>query len=835
MTTGTDVGGGGVGGIYQANQTTSAVFHGKGSPKDSYDGMQVNNLSGIGSTGYIMNPATVVEASVSTGGISAESDSSGIAINMIPKEGGNTFTPGADFTYSNRHLQPSDNRSDTLRAAGLPPTNTLQYAYDTNVTLGGPVSRDRVWFFAAARFSATQNLNAGRYFTKTVGAVSYTPDLNRPAYYQDWLKSQAGRLTWQVSPKNKVNVFADVQTVQTRGTGANTAPEAQTCYNMWPQGLYQGTWSSPVTNKLLLEAGASLTKDPWPCTREDTTDVFGFAVGPNDVSVLESSTGFRYNAKSSYFYRQVMDRYVQRFAVSYITGSHAFKVGFQTQQHVHSRTDVVNGDVTYTLNRGVPTRITQFATPYTQENRTKADLAFYAQDQWTVKRLTLNYGLRFDYFNGYVPAEHVDAGRFVGARDFAAVACVPCWWDLTPRVGASYDLFGTGRTALKVSLGRYDGKESVSVAQFNNPITTSVNSTNRAWNDANGNFIPNCDLSNFAANGECGPIDNSNFGKTDPKAVRYSDDMIRGFGKRDYLWDFGAEVQHELRRGTSVNGGYYRNWTNQFRQLPRGDFSTVGVTDNLAQTPADFSPFCIAAPVDPRLPGGGGYQVCGLYDVAPAKFGVGDLLIARASNYGKGQSRTSDFLTASINTRFGRNMDLGASLDTGRIVEDHCFVVDSPQNLLNCRIVTPFNAQTRIKGYATYPLPGGFIVSGVFENLPGVGYEANYTATNAQIAPSLGHNLAACGTQAVCTASVTVPLIAPQTQFQPRRSLLDLRLSKVFSVGGRGRLRANLDVYNVLNDGSILTTNNNYGSQWLLPSGAILAARNIQVGGQLTF
>ena len=835
MTTGTDVGGGGVGGIYAANQTTSAAFHGKGSPKDSYDGMQVNNLSGIGSTGYIMNPATVAEATVTTGGISAESDSSGLSFNMIPKEGGNAFTAGADFTYSNRHLQPSDNRSDTLRERGLPPTNTLRYAYETNVTVGGPLRRNRLWFFAATRFAGTQNLNPGRYFTQTPGAVRYTPVLDRPAYYQDWLKSQGGRLTWQVSPRNKVAAFVDIQTVQTRGTGANTAPEAQTCYNMWPQGLYQTSWTSPVTGRFLLEAGASLTRDPWPCTREDTTDVFGFAVGPNDVSVLETSTGFRYNAKSSYFYRQDMDRYVERFAGSYVTGSHAFKAGFQYQQHFHIRTDVVNSDVTYTLNKGVPTRITQFATPYTQENRTKADLGVYAQDQWAIRRLTLNYGLLFDYFNGYVPAQQVPAGHFVGARDFAPVYNVPRWTDLNPRVGASYNLFGTGRTALKVSLGRYDGKESVSVAQFNNPITTSVNSVNRTWTDANGNFIPDCDLRDFAANGECGLIDNLNFGKSNPAAVRFADDMIRGFGKRDYLWDFGVEVQHELGPRTSVNGGYYRNWSNQFRQLPRGDFSSVGVTDNLAITPADFSPFCITAPLDPRLPGGGGYQVCGLYDVAPAKFGVGDLLIARASNYGKGKSRTSDFFSASVRTRLGTGIEVGASLDTGRSVEDQCFVVDSPQQLLNCRVVTPFKAQTRIKMHGTYPLPGGFIVSGIFENLPGIAYEASYQALNAEIAPVLGRNLAACGTRAVCTLTVSVPLIPPQTEFEPRRSLLDLRLSKVFSVGPRRRLRANLDLYNVLNDGSILTINNNYGPEWRLPSGAILVARTIQVGGQLTF
>jgi hypothetical protein len=847
MTTGTDVGGGGVGGIYQANQTTSAVFHGKGSPKDSYDGMDVNNLSGIGSTGYIMNPETVVESSVSTGGVSAESDSPGIAINMIPKEGGNLFSPGADFTYSNSHLQPSDNRNAMLKAAGLPPTNTLKYAYDVNATLGGPVKRDRLWFFLATRFSGTQNLNAGKYFTKNLGAVSYTPDLTRPAYYQDWLRSQAARLTWQLSPRNKVNFFGDLQTVQTRGTGANTAPEAQTCYNMWPQGVYQGTWSSPVTSKLLLEGGASLTQDPWPCSREDTTKPFGFSNTATDIAVTEASRGFVYNAKPVYFYKQVMNRYVERFSVSYVTGSHAFKVGVTDQQHINIRTDVVNGDINYTLNDGVPTSITQWATPFTQQNDTKADLGLFAQDQWVIKHLTLNYGLRFDYFNGDVPAEEVPAGQFAPARNFARVTCVPCWKDVDPRVGVSYDLFGNGKTALKTSIGRYVGKESVSVALFNNPINTSVNSASRTWNDSDGDFVPNCDLTNLAANDECGPISNVNFGKINPSAVQYSPNMINGWGVRDYLWDLTGELQQQLAPGTSLLVGYYRNWSNQFRALPRGDFSTVGVTHNLAETPADFNPYCITAPTDPRLPGGGGYQLCGLYNISPAKFGVGNLVINRASNYGNGAYRKSNFFTVAVNTRRGSNLSFGGSVDTGRTVEDHCFVVDSPQGaapggspaggLLFCHIVTSFSAQTRVKANVSYSLPHGFAVSGIYQNLPGAEYEANYTVSNAAIAPSLGRNLAACGTRTVCSASVIVPLFAPQTHFFARQNRLDLRMSKVIAGGPRTmHLRLNLDLYNAFNDGAILAPNNTYGASWLLPgSTPILAARNFQVGAQLTF
>jgi hypothetical protein len=673
---GLDVGGGGATGIYGANQTTAANFHGKAGSKQAYDGMQTNNLSGEGSTSYTMNPATVQETVVEAGGISAESNASGLMINMVPKEGGNVVRGSLDGTYANQHMQ-GDNLTDELRARGLTSQGKVLYAYDTNFTVGGPIRKDRLWFFAATRFSSTKNRIAGRYFNKTQGTSFFTPDLDRPQYRKEWLRSQAIRLTWQVSQKNKVNGFADPQYYMMRGFGANGAPEANGCWYMWPLGLYQASWTSTVTNKFLLEAGASLTKGGFPCTRENMTDIYGFTVQPTDIAIREASTGFAYNAAPSYLYRNQQDRYAQRFSASYVSGSHSFKTGIEVQQHIHNQIDVVNGDVTYTFTRGVPTLITQWTTPFSQQNRTGADLGLYVQDQWTLKRLTLNYGLRFDYFNGHTLAQHMPAAQFVGRRDFAAVECVPCWSDLDPRVGASYDLFGTGRTAIKASVGRYVGRETTVLERANNPVATSINSANRTWNDADGDYVPDCDLTNFAANGECGAIDNVNFGKANPKAVRYADDMIHGWGKRDYFWDMTTEVQQELGRGVSLRGGYYRNWSDHFGALPRGE-NTVGVLHNLAITPADFQPYCITAPKDPRLPNGGGYQVCGMYDIVPSKFGIGDLQVSRAEHYGNGKHRHSDFFSVVLNTRLGNGVQFGASLDTGRTVQNLCFTVDSP-------------------------------------------------------------------------------------------------------------------------------------------------------------
>jgi hypothetical protein len=229
------------------------------------------------------------------------------------------------------------------------------------------------------------------------------------------------------------------------------------------------------------------------------------------------------------------------------------------------------------------------------------------------------------------------------------------------------------------------------------------------------------------------------------------------------------------------------------------------------------------------LPGGGGYQVCGLYDVSPSKFGLAQNLVTRASQFGK-PTQVSDFFSITFNTRLGSRAQFGGGVDTGRTVADNCFVVDSPQQLLNCHVVTPFKAQTQVKVFGSYPLPGAFVVSGTFQNIPGIPIAANYAATNAQIAPSLGRDLAA-GVR----GTATVPLIAPQRLFEDRRMQLDLRVSKLVKIGSKIRLQANFDVYNALNASTILGINPTYGSAaWRRPT-AILDARLIEFGGQLTF
>jgi hypothetical protein len=846
---------GGSAGAYSMSSVLNVTFHGKSGGTTAYDGMRITDMDCASCTGPLISPATVDQWTVETGGGLAESDAAGVRLNVVPRSGGNSLTGTASGSFSNSSLQ-SDNLSDELEARGLTTVNGLKYLRSIDGFLGGPLKQDRLWYFIAGRYTASKNQLAGIFFNKTQGTALYTEDRSRPGYRDDELASGAFRLTWQATQKDKFNFHIEPQRNYVH-RGEFAAPEAMYWYNFWPLGIFQASWNSVRTSKLLFEVGAGAAITHWPGPANE-------GVGPHDIPVLEQTTNFLYNSNTNLGGPKDSDRYTQRAAVSYVTGSHAFKGGMVLMEGIHNLGTRINDNVEYVMSNQLPIQVIQFATPYVRKMRMRADLALFAQDRWTIKRLTVNYGLRFDYFNGYVPEQSTPASTYVPARQFAAVHDVPNWKDINPRLGASYDLFGNGRTALRMSLGRYVFPETTVLTAAVNPIITSVNQVSRTWNDntfpigdpRRGNFVPDCDLTNSALNGECGPFLNVNFGKNNPSATRYADDVTRGFGVRPYNWDIAAEVQHELRAGVSVTAGYYHNW-----------FSNFTATNNLAVTPADYSHFCVTAPADSRLPNGGGYQVCGLYDVAPSKVGQSTNLVTQASNFGK-ESLTNDFINVNVTTRLGKGVQLGGGVDTGRIRFDDCLVISNPQEgnyarftgALNipappgivagtnnanvpvkCSFTLPFKGQTQLKAFGSYPLPYDFAVSATLQNVSGPMILATWNAPNSAIAQSLGRNLAACGAATTCTQTAQVPLIDPGTRYESRRTQVDLRLTKRFRFAQKSTVDASLDLYNAFNDSSVLNVNGSYGSQWLRPigdpytGGAVLQGRLVQFAGRFSF
>jgi hypothetical protein len=819
-----------------AAQGGYTFFHGKPGTRASFDGMRNQYFVNSGpGAGYVVNPDAVAEFQLETTGMGVEAASGSTSLNAVPREGSNVFTLGLNGTLSTSGMQGNNLTSDLI-ARGLTTAPHVNKIYRDGFQFGGPIELDKLWIFGAIGYWGKSVNVGGAYHDATEGSFKYTPDLTQPAADYDWYRTHSARLTWQASPKNKVTFYGDIQQNCrcTTGFTGSSAIESQVGWNDWPSGIVQGTWSYPVTSKLLLQAGGSWQVIQWANFNQP-------GVSTDYPSILEESTNFRYNAPAQLDAPQARTgRSTVMFKASYITGTHAFKLGV-TDEAGFTDNGIVRdgpfGGLGYNVLNGVPVQLTYYALPYLQKDRMKAEVGLFASDNWRIKRLTLNLGIRYDYLNGYVPAINLPAGPYVGQRTFAEIDDAPRWKDWDPRVGASWDIFGDGKTAVKVSMGRYVSLSGADLTGLLDPMASSINTAFRSWTDTNGNGIPDCNLANNSPNGECGPISNVFFGTTNPKATVYSDSLR--YGNRLYTWDFTTELQRELFTGLEANVSYNYNWDRNFR-----------ITDNLVDSPSQYTPYCVTAPKDPRLPNGGGYQICSNYDLNPALFGQGVTSVQLDSDLGDRQVRQYKGVDFALNGRVGKDLRLGAGVATGNALTDTCFVVNSPQGtastvavgangagggLQNCHVVTPWQGLTDFRMNASYTLPRDIVVGALYQNRPGPPITATWAAPQSAITPSLGRNLAGNPGFAL------IPLIVPGTDFDGRYTQLDLRLSKSFHMGPRIRLQGNIDLYNALNSNSTATAvtagtvlNVTYGPSWLRPN-AIVDARLLQLSGKLFF
>jgi hypothetical protein len=373
-----------------------------------------------------------------------------------------------------------------------------------------------------------------------------------------------------------------------------------------------------------------------------------------------------------------------------------------------------------------------------------------------------------------------------------------------------------------VSLNKYLQGMLSGVATTPNPISTIITTTNRSWTDQNRNYTPDCDLTNPVAQDNrttggdfCGAMANANFGKAVPGAT-FDPDMLRGFGKRNYNWEFSAGVQQKLATRVSADVSFFRRWYGNFT-----------VTDNLVTAPADYDTYSVRAPLDPRLPDGGGYVIDGLYDLNPAKFGQpAQNYVTLDSNYGT-QIEHWNGVDVTLNARLQSGALFQGGVSTGRTSTDNCDVVtklDNPSPLY-CHVDTKF--LTQVKALGAYVVPRiDLQVSGTFQSIPGPEIAANYTVPNALIVPSLGRSLSGNA------ANATVNLVSPGTMYGERLNQVDLRFAKVLPYN-RTRTTLSFDLYNAFNASPVLSQNNNFAA-WQVPT-SILTARFVKISAQFDF
>jgi carboxypeptidase family protein len=854
--------------VVTGTSTTQFPIHGgRGNEgRLALDGLTVGSPSaGNSPTSYVVDAGATEEVTFAGAGGSGETETGGVVVNLVPKTGGNS-THGTLFVSGTREKLQSDNLTSTLKNQGVIAAGPLSKVYDISGTIGGPIARDRVWYFVAAHRGGSTTKSTNVYYNLNAGDAAkwlYGPDSSRIAYSDRLFENASARVTWQITRRSKVGVFWDEQTLCRTCTGATPAgidpprvsPEAVGIFGR-PLRVAQATWSAPLSNRLLLEAGfggtyfgfGNFERKPNP-TRDLIRVVEQCASG---CSANGNIPGLVYRSQD--FSDAYSGSYLWKGSVSYVTGSHSLKVGSQRTLMTQDITWTTNNqNLTYRFNNGVPNQLTQSISPWINSSRTGWD-AVFAQERWTRSRLTLQAAVRFDRARSWFPAQQEGPSRFLLAPIIIPeTRGVNSYKDITPRVGASYDVFGNGTTALKVQLGRYlEGAGTGGIYTGTNPTlrmpqTTSPLGTagvTRAWSDANGSFVPDCDLLNpnaqdrRASGGDlCGIVSNTAFGQN-VLTNNFDPAILDGWGVRPSDWTLDVSIQRQILPRASATLAYSRRWFHGFT-----------VADNLALQPSDLTPFSVVAPADPHLPGGGGYVVSGLYDVAPDKVGQVSNLIADSSKYGRWYQYFTG-IDATLNLRAGGFTFMGGT-STGQTVADNCEVRTRLPELvtttagasplgagLASSIVSPvsphchvaFGVQTQFRGLASYELPGiDAQLSATVQSKPGAMLAANYAVPNAAVASSLGRDLSGNA------PNVMVNLLSPGTRYGDRIDELDVRVAKVLRHGSSRTMIA-LDIYNALNSSAGLTYNNAFvpGASWPRPN-TILTPRFFRITAEMEF
>ena len=863
------------------------VFGGSGG-RNNEGRLQVDGLmtgaafNGAGVSSYVPDIGNAAEIAMTTSGGLGEAEVGGPTLSIVPKTGGNTVK-GTVYLSGVTSGMVGSNYTQDLRTRGLTAPNALLKLWDYNLGVGGPIRTDKIWFFGQFRDEGSHRTIAGMFANANLGDPTkrtYVADRTRPAIQAGSWRNGSLRLTVQANAKNKFNMFWDEQHPCQGGAfsvfgdnvdacrhpapneiiggapassnpsaSATMAPETGTYLAPYGQRVQQVTWTSTVTNRLLLEAGLGTYLSRWGGsempgnpTRDIVRVVENCARGCADNGGIQGLTYRSENWAANW-----QGNHNWRASASYVTGTQSMKFGYIGGFLVDNQKNFNNNQyLQFRTQNGVPDQLTQIINRFPVMNRVRYD-AFYAQDQRTMGRWTLQGALRFDHAWSWFPQATIGPVRFLPTpTTFPQSKGVDSYKDLSPRGGVAWDVLGTGKTAVKINVGRYlEAAQNSNTYVSNRPTSKLSTTTTRTWTDTNDNFVPDCDLLSPAANGECAAIANSSFGNAvfdttvDPA-------LLHGWGVRPADWSFGASIQQQLLPRVSVEVGYFSRWLTNFV-----------VTDNLAQGLDDFGKFYVVAPKDSRLPNGGGDTISDLYNANPNVSSVNNNLVTRASNYGNQYHRYKGVLI-NISARPRPGLVFQGGVNSGKTLADSCEVRAKIPELTGQSTVwgnsgtapgganavptfTTINATipychvetgliTRFTGLGSWTMPKVDVqIAATLRSDQGTSLAALYSVPNSAIAPILGRNLSNAA------PNVTVNLIQPGTLYGDRVNEIDVRFAKIIRVMGT-RTNIGVDVYNIINSSAVLTYNQNFipGGSWLTPN-SVLQPRFLKIGATIDF
>ena len=753
------------------------------------DGMKMNTLVGGGDSHPDHNDAMSQEITVQTAALGAEVAAGGPHLNLVPREGGNRFNGATYLGYTNGSFQ-TNNLTQNLIDRGLKTPDAVDLIFDANASLGGPIKRDRLWFFGSYRNVGNNNIVANSFY----------PD-GSPGIYDQRVRNYTLRLTWQVNPRNKITAYDDYQTkyvghLFTSGTEVQFGAARRPPVLKYTDAV---KWTSTVNNKLVFDLGFGTSVNAYregyqpgvlktPFTPEWYANASKVDINRTTMTTASAPELGTYNF-----------RYMLISSMNYVTGSHALKAGLQWHIGQNWLNRDANGDLTVRYRDGVPDSVIVYDTPARLYDLLKADLGLYLQDSWTLKRLTINPGLRFEYFNSAIQARAVEAGRFVPARSFSEVPDVPNWKNLAPRFSMVYDLTGDAKTAVKGSVNKYNRAYTTDFVNRYDPLV--LQSDTRNWSDCD--FVPGTSTCSslvlptnrdgIAQDNEIGPSNNRNLGII---ATRRPDPNL----KRPYDIEYSLGIVRELVRGVSVTGAWYRRETYNLEQ----QINTL-VTVN------DFTSFTTPSPLN-------GESVT-IYNLNRSKQGLVDLLDTTAADRSKA-GVSYNGLEASFAARLpgGGNMFGGWSAD--RLINVTCAGFD-PNTFRYCdqrELEIPFRHDFKFAG--SYPLPFDVQVGATLQSYAGLPLAVNWAVPT---------NLFPGGR----TQAVTVNLLPPGSKYLDRWNQLDLSVRRTFRFG-KARVDGALEMFNALNTDVVLSENQNLGSTLGQPQ-AILQGRLLRISSQIKF